>query len=199
MELREESPPVEIARIESAPDAEIVRIFRTAFPQHPISRLSPALTASMLAAFAADATFLAALDARTGENVGFAVGGEAFQLNRARMKFIRRHFLRIAGASARSGNLWRLARARVRRTKRVPPAQDAPYQLRLIAVSPAARSAGVGSALLRAFEATLPRGASYHVWILASNAQAERFYRMHGAAPDLEVDGHVRLKKTLPA
>lgn len=72
-----------------------------------------------------------------------------------------------------------------------------PYQLRFIAVEGHARGRGVGSALLKAFEASLPKGGSYHAWTMQGAHGAEKFYLDRGFRRDLTLNGHVRLTKRL--
>lgn len=195
MEERQRSA-ITIARVQSHPSDRIVDLFQRAFPKHPVSRLDASLAVAFLTMFALDATFLVARDARTGQDVGFVVGGRAAQLDNVRRKFIRKHAGRIAFASARAGSLWNMLLARINVGKAQPDMNDAPYQLRLIAVDATARGLGIGSHLLCAFEGTMPAGSRYHAWTLASDG-AVGFYLAHGFERDASVDGHVRLSKTV--
>jgi ribosomal protein S18 acetylase RimI-like enzyme len=71
----------------------------------------------------------------------------------------------------------------------------AEYELRYIAVDPAARARGIGSMLLRTLEESFPGSEPFFMWVLAARAAAMRFYLRHGFREDYEVDGHVRMIK----
>jgi GNAT superfamily N-acetyltransferase len=192
-------PLVEVSRVYARPDADVVDLFCRAFPAHPAARLGLRVAGALLSAFSENAAMFVARD-RGGVLLGFLVGGETAALDGARVQFVRRHALRIAAAYLRAGGVRRLA-ADVAERFRAPAARPVrernDFQLRLIAVSPAARRAGVGTLLLEAFEAMLPPQSSYHAWTLAGSTGAEAFYQSLGFDKDVSLGAHVRYSRAI--
>lgn len=178
--------------------AAVAALFRQAFPKHPVSRLPLPVALDFFASHARDSHFFVARGNR-GEVLGFAIGGEAAQLDACRRAFIRAHVLDLLTASLNDRSFFRALRVRMFSPFKRPDAAASPYQLRFIAVDPAARRLGAGIALLRHFEAALPPQSCYHAWTLAGPNGATAFYEACGFTRDCVVDGQVRMQKILRA
>jgi GNAT superfamily N-acetyltransferase len=186
---------VVISFLRGMPGPALVSLFKQSFPRHPASSLNDELAGAFLSAFALRGIFLVARDSVTGEELGFAVGGEAGVLDRTRRRFIRDHALHIA-SSVLFGRLSpRALVARMRGRPKIHHVLHAPYQMRFIAVNPYARGAGAGTLLLNAFERALPSRAAYHAWTLEGPNGAEGFYLANGFRRDIAFNGHLRMWK----
>lgn len=188
---------VDISSARGRPGPTLARLFKQAFPGHPAALLNDDLTEAFLFAFTQRGTFLVARDTVTHAEVGFAIGGDAAVLDRARAHFIRKHGWRLAGSFLRRRLSPRLLFARIRVRKPFTGVAHAPYQLRFIAVEPQARGVGAGTMLLAAFERTLPPASTYHAWILEGRHATERFYLANGFTRGTNLNGHVRMWKQL--
>lgn len=196
--LERAEPSVAISPIEGVPSPQTVAIFKQAFKAHPAALLDRGLTCAFLSGFAQRATFLIARDLVTGDELGFAVGGDAAVLDRTRTHFIRTHSWQLARSFLNNPLSARILLARMQVRRPVWAAIDAPYQLRFIAVASHARGARLGTTLLTAFERTLPTGSTYHAWTLEGPRGAEKFYLGNGFTSGTNVNGHIRMWKRLP-
>lgn len=170
----------------------IARLFVEAFDSHPIVSLSRNLQHKFVAAHVEERAVLVAADA-AGEVIGFAIGGSCEQLDRARRSFMHGNVVPLAlHALRRRGTYLRIPapNARVRRSSPL-----AEHELRYLAVAPAARGAGVGSALLGVLESDLLAGRPYYVWAVAHREGTLRFYERHGFREEVRSNGQVRLIK----
>lgn len=177
----------------------IARLFVEAFGAHPVASLSLPLRHKFISAHVAERITLVAVDLATDSAIGFAIGGAHEQLDRARQAFIHSNVVPLAlHALVRRSTL--LDRAHLRlpgrasRSQRASP--GAGHELRYLAVAAGARGCGIGSALLRAFEAEmLLVDQPYFVWVLGERAAAMQFYVHHGFREEYQIDGHVRMIK----
>jgi len=185
-----------VVRVRTAPSSDVVELFRESFPRHPVSRLDPASSAAFLASYAQHATLLVASDDTLGD-IGFLVGGLMATLDRTRLRFIRRHALRIAAASAQSHSLRQLVLPRLKPAKSFDAALYALHQLRFIAVAPHAQRQGIGAQLVEAFESTLDGEPGYHTWTMAGERGAEAFFHRVGFTSDIIFGEHLRMYKAL--
>lgn len=185
-----------VVRLRTSPSMAVLTLFTQSFPRHPISRLPTEFGASFLEDYARDSVFLVACD-ETGEDVGFLIGGSTQALDQTRLRFIRRHALRIAAASANDRSLRKLLLPRLRPARTVRGARFAGMQLRFVAVAPRVRGSGAGAALVNAFEETLRGEDGYHTWTMAGANGAEGFFVRMGFERDSAVGEHLRLCKPL--
>lgn len=169
-------------------------IFREAFTRHPAAALPDELLREFLAGHRAASVVLTAQD-RSGQVVGFAIGGRMEALDAARDRFLRARAPRLAWSALRRGVLLRTLYGRLQGYTRRPQPPRSRWQLRFIAVDPAVRGLGTGSALLQAFEAAIPAAEPYHAWTMAGEHGAVPFYLRSGFRVDLEIDGHVRMER----
>lgn len=196
MEQPSTSSGATVVRIRTAPSSDVVELFPESFPRHPVSRLDRDSSAAFLASYAQHATLLVASDGALGD-VGFLIGGLTATLDRTRLRFILRHALRIAAASAQSHTLRQLVLPRLKPAKSFDAARYALHQLRFIAVAPHAQGHGIGAQLVEAFESTLDGEPGYHTWTMAGERGAEAFFRRVGFTADMVFGDHLRMYKAL--
>lgn len=188
-------PVVRRAR-ESDADA-IAAIHREQFASHSVSRLPFHLASRLFAQYVLHKTVLVASRPKNDDEVlAYLVGGRVAVLDRARQRFTLENLrelslvgLRVAKVSA----ALRRGRALLLPSRRRPDDDAASWQLRYIAVRSDAKRLGIASALVRAFEASIPDAPGYHAWALSQRPGVLHFYERLAFVPEKRTGAHVLL------
>jgi ribosomal protein S18 acetylase RimI-like enzyme len=163
--------------------ARITEIHKARFlvPGALLGRLSPALIAAFYGVFLDRSTFLV----HTGDDEvdGFVLGGPNAELANCKVSFFREHALLGLADIMHRPHLWlRAFRPCVKLIARCMSSisAGAPHEdLRMLSLAVDTRAArrGVGTALVRAFEAAIrPASQTYTLNVLKTNAAAIQFY-----------------------
>lgn len=195
--------PANVVRLRST-DANdlraVAQLHHEQFADHLLGCLPEAVLVEFYRAFLVDTIFLVAeID---GSLSGFVLGGEDSVLRRNRSQFIRRNRWRIMGAVIVYPALWPHVWKRVLALFR-PAASAISFtsvastRLLSIAVAEAAKGQGVAGSLLKAFESSLAKGASYGLSVHADNTRAIGFYQKSGFVEEVRRGGSVFYLKSL--
>jgi ribosomal protein S18 acetylase RimI-like enzyme len=162
---------------------QIAAIHKSQFctPDALLGKFSPSLITGLYAAFLEKSVFLVC--SSNDEIDGFVLGGPSQAIMRCRLAFCRQHALSCAMSILSRPGLWRRALSagiKVVRDWTVSisrASSEADYCLLAIAVAETSKRRGVGRALVRCFEATIPPAFhSYCLHVLKSNSEALHFY-----------------------
>jgi ribosomal protein S18 acetylase RimI-like enzyme len=178
-----ESNPMTIRACTNEDLVQIAKIHKIQFstPDSLSGRASVALVAAIYEEFLDRSIFL--VHTSGGFVDGFVLGGSSRILTRCRLSFFRRNAPACIATVLRRPHIWwlalrsslKLVRSWIKLFVAASPSED--FRLLSLAVAPNATRKGIGTVLVRSFEAAVPATCdAYCLHVLKTNTSAIRFY-----------------------